>query len=291
MAEFSIPYGKSALRFMLPDHWETTVLEQHQPDEPTGAPPDARPDAPGAIKKALADLGEKYAAAPGRRTVAIAINDKTRPVPHHLLLPLLLDWLLYSGYSREDVTLIIANGAHPPMEPPEFSKTVPEGILADWRVISHNAYDRDNLVHLGFTRAGTPCEVNSIFFNSDLKIVVGNIEPHQFVGWSGGVKTAAIGLGGAATITANHSMLNREGCGPCLFGDNPVRQDVEHLGRLIGVDLALNVILNENKEILDVFAGDPADVMTRGIALGVRLFIVPVDEPADLVIVSAGGYP
>ena len=41
----------------------------------------------------------------------------------------------------------------------------------------------------------------------ELRVVVGVIEPHQFVGFSGGVKSAAVGLGGYTTIGRNHSMM------------------------------------------------------------------------------------
>ena len=40
---------------------------------------------------------------------------------------------------------------------------------------------------------------NRAYAEADVKIVVGTIEPHQFAGFSGGVKTAAIGLAGKRT--------------------------------------------------------------------------------------------
>lgn len=283
MSEYSIPYGKTTQKFNLPRDWQVSVLK-----------PEAREalkDPVQAVMKSLVDLGTGFDSQGIRKTVAIAINDKTRPVPHGILLPPLLSWLEQRGYQPEDITLIIATGTHTPMPPEEHHLIVPGNIDDSYRIISHDALDRDSLVDLGVTSSGTPCIVNRIFVESDLRIVVGNIEPHQYMGWSGGVKSAAIGLGGNKSITANHSMLSREGAGPCRFADNPVRQDVEEMGRLIGIHLALNVVMNEGKEIVAVFTGDPESVMKRGIDEAQSLFTVTIDGPADLVITAAGGYP
>jgi nickel-dependent lactate racemase len=283
MTEYTIPYGTSFQTFQLPEDWEVSVLKP-QARRGLEAPIEE-------IQKSLQRLGRDFDSRGGRKTVAVAINDKTRPVPHSLLLPPLLEWLEQIGYHRNDITLIIASGAHTPMLPEEFHNIVPGDIQEQYRIISHDAYDTDALVYLGTTTAGSRCLTNRNFMKADLKVVVGNIEPHQFMGWSGGIKSAAIGLGGAESITANHAMLSRDGAGPCRFDDNPVRQDVEEMGRLISVDLALNVVMNGTKEIVEVFAGNPQSVMKRGIEAARSLFTSVFEHEADLVITSAGGHP
>jgi nickel-dependent lactate racemase len=50
--------------------------------------------------------------------------------------------------------------------------------------------------------------------------VVGAIEPHQFVGFSSGVKSAAIGLGGYATAVHNHSMMTHPLAETGRYDDN-----------------------------------------------------------------------
>ena len=63
------------------------------------------------------------------------------------------------------------------------------------------------------------------------KIVVGNIEPHHFAGFSGGVKSAAIGVCGRRTITTNHSLLLNKDATVGNFETNPLRQDIEEIGQ------------------------------------------------------------
>ena len=76
-----------------------------------------------------------------------------------------------------------------------------------------------------------------------------------------------------------------------MFSANPMRMDVEEIGRMIGVDLALNVVLDNKKEIVGVFFGEPKSVMQKGIALSRNLCQMQAPQDYDLVICSAGGFP
>jgi lactate racemase len=224
-------------------------------------------------------------------TVAITINDKTRPVPNHLLYPPLLSKLEEIGVKRENISILIATGTHLPMPENEFSLLLPESVWRQYKIISHNCDEESNLTFKGTTSRGTPVFINSIFDRAEIKIVVGDIEPHHFAGFSGGYKSASIGVCGRQTINVNHAFLQDPKSCVGRYEDNPLRQDIEEIGRLIGVDLALNAILNEKKEILHVFFGSPMDVIAKGIKVIRENELTLIDEPYDLVIASAGGYP
>ena len=226
----------------------------------------------------------------GKHTVAIAVNDKTRPVPHHLLLPPLLHRLEEIGFPPQSISLIIATGTHLPMPPSEFSKILPADIISRYPVFSHDT-DAVDLVDLGLSSRGTPIFINRRFMNADVRIVLGNIEPHHFMGFSGGVKTAAVGLAGRSTINQNHALLPHPLAKTGHYADNPMRQEVEEIGKRIGVHFAVNAVLNNNKEIVRVIAGDPVAVMEVGIQLARSICQVSVSHAYDLVIASAGGHP
>jgi nickel-dependent lactate racemase len=285
LAEFNLPFGRDHLSFNLPGEWGVEYIA------PKDAPALTAPLA--AVKQALeAPLGAKCLSDFANvRSAAIAINDKTRPVPHYALLPPLLEGLEALGLSPEAITLLIASGSHPPMSPDEFPQVVPTDILNRYPVISHDAKDRHNLVHLGSTGRGTPVWVNRTFAQADLRVVVGNVEPHQFVGFSGGVKSAAIGLSGTETIQHNHAMMTDRRARLGFFENNPARQDIEEIGRLVGVHFALNAILNQAKEIVSVLAGEPEAVVRKATPLVRKLYQIEVSAPFDLVIASPGGHP
>jgi nickel-dependent lactate racemase len=285
MVAFAVPYGRGELTFFLPTGLSVEVLAP--------APVRAASSPTGAVEAALdaPTGGVDWESWREARSAAIAINDKTRPVPHQHLLPPLLRRLEGLGLEPEAIQLIVAGGAHPPMSPNEFKDIIPAEVLARYPVQCHDAGDRSNLAQLGATSRGTPVWVNRRFLQADLRLVVGNIEPHQFQGFSGGVKSAAIGLAGRETIEHNHSLMTSPQARLGEYEDNPVRQDVEEIGQAIGVHLALNAILNDQKEIVHALVGAPRAVMQRGIPLSRTVCQVVVAAPLDLVVASPGGHP
>jgi nickel-dependent lactate racemase len=281
---YQIPYGRGALTFRLPDG---LAVDWIAPREADGAADPLR-----AVAEALEHPvdGRGLAAHASARSAAVAINDKTRPVPLHHLLPPLLGRLEALRIPPAAITLVIATGTHLPMRPEEFPAVVPAEWLGRYPIISHDC-DAPDLVDLGFTERGTRVQVNRAFYQADLRIVVGNIEPHQFAGFSGGVKTAAIGLGGRAGINANHAQLLEPEARLGVYADNPLRQDIEAMGERLGVHLALNAILNNRKEIVHVLSGAPRAVMRAGLPLARAVCQVPAAGPYDLLIVAPGGHP
>jgi nickel-dependent lactate racemase len=285
VAEFSIPYGHGHLTARLEGPFAVELLAPAQvaaAADPVKAVREALSKPVGGVR--LADFSKA-------RSVAIAINDKTRPVPHAVLLPPLLEELQRIGVARESITFVIATGLHAPMKESEFEEILPREILSQYRVVSHDATAEADLVALGKTKRGTPVQLNRTFAEADLRLVVGNLEPHQFVGFSGGAKTAAIGLAGRETINHNHALMLDPRSDLARYDDNPARQDVEEIGRLAGIHFALNDVINENKQVVRVLAGEPQAVMRAGIPLVCELYQVRVAAPFDLVITSPGGHP
>ena len=145
MRQTSIPYGKGAIVAELPAEYAVEIVQprlQAAAADPAALARDAVYNPLGAVKPPRAG-----------QTVAIAINDKTRPVPHEHLLPPVLTGMRHAGVRDEDVLFIIATGTHPRMAPAEYSAILPRDILETYRVVCHDAGDEANLTHLGRDRA------------------------------------------------------------------------------------------------------------------------------------------
>ena len=280
----NLPYGKKYLELEIPEGYQVDIIA------PTDVP--AAADPLEVVKQAISTpLGTTLSDFAKARSVAIAVNDKTRPVPHELLLPPLLQELERTGIPPQAISFFIATGTHQPMPPSDFPRILPAEIIAKYTVVSHNCDDRDNLVELGITEYGTRVLVNKLYYQSDLRIVVGDIEPHHFAGFSGGVKSAAIGLAGRETINHNHAMLVDKNSTIGEYDHNPLRQDIEQIGKMIGVHFAVNAVLNGSKQIVSIYAGDPVAVMQAGIPQARQICQTYVRHQYDVVIASVGGHP
>jgi nickel-dependent lactate racemase len=283
--KLSIPYGNAYLHAELSDDWQIERIEPYE----TIAAVNPLETVAQAIEKPIGEYRlEDFREA---RTVAIAINDKTRRVPNEYLLPPLLAKLAGMGFAPQNISLMIATGTHVAMSPEEYPLILPREIIKRYPIYSHDCYDENNLTYLGDTPRGTPVYTNSRYLAADLRIVVGNIEPHQFIGFSGGTKSAAIGLAGKKTIDHNHAMMMHEEAKLGAYERNPARQDIEDIGRMIGVHFAHNALLNGKKEIVECLFGEPAAVMQNAIPRVRDIYQVPVGKLFDLLIVSPGGSP
>lgn len=284
MSTYSLPYDTDELKVRLPDALSSDlILPAHIPS----------PTNPAAlVREALdAPLGFEWNKLGETCNVVIAINDKTRPVPHEVILPPLIEHLHALGVSAKNIVFWIATGTHLPLQAEEFPRILPQEIIERYTIRSHDIRNESSQIYLGKTSYGTDAWVNRSFYEADLKIVVGNIEPHHFAGFSGGMKTAAIGLAGRETINHNHAMLSHPDAWIGKFENNPLRQDIEEIGRLIGVHVAVNVVLNQDRDIVQVLCGQPRAVLEAGIPYAQNICAVQASAGYDLVIASAGGKP
>jgi nickel-dependent lactate racemase len=223
-------------------------------------------------------------------SIGICINDKTRPVPYHHILPDLLNHIHSFGIEYRQITFFIANGTHIP-ENPKNQPYIPDFVKNNYKIVSHDCDDRTNIQHLGSTSRGTPVFINRLFMNCDIKIAVGNIEPHHFAGYSGAVKSVAIGLAGRETILENHKLLVNDEAKACNFWTNPLRQDIEEIGSFSNLDFCLNSIKDCENNLIQVLWGNPSDVLKTAIPIVDGLFLTNINHKFDVVIASAGGYP
>lgn len=246
-----------------------------------------------ALREALADPVSSLRLrnlAGSARSVAIAVEDATRPVPNALLLEAVISELEAGGISPQQIKVIVATGLHRPMNDEELA-----GALGRWfGVVQHENHDADSpegLTPLGTTSLGTAISVNRTFMEADLKITTGDVEYHQFCGYGGGVKCIYPGLADAAAIRTNHSRMDLPGTGPGRIDGNPVREEINEVGRMARVDFNLSVAMDAEHRIVAVRAGDPDASFRQACRFVDDMYAVDVPQRADLVIASPGGHP
>ncbi len=223
----------------------------------------------------------------GQKVVIVA-SDLTRPCPSERLLPPILDELSAAGVRDEDVTVVIGLGLHRPITEAERMEAVGEAVFRRVRVVNHDVNDT---VPLGRTSFGTPVEVFRGVVEADFRLCLGNVEFHYFAGYSGGAKAIVPGCASEATVTANHAMMVRPEAQAGRLEGNPVRADLEEGAGMVGVDFVLNVVVDGEHRITQAVAGDVRAAHRVACEWVAQRGMVPIPSLADIVLVSAGGYP
>ena len=281
--ELSLKYGHASQRLRLPAGTRAAVL------------------APGRVRDAGAEGDLVRAAlagpigcprlsslvAPGQRVVVVTA-DITRPCPSDRLLPFLLDELNGAGVPDRDITVVFGLGTHRPHTAAEQEALVGPAVF---RRVRCGDSDPEDAERVGVTARGTPVDVFRPVRRADVRVLVGVIEYHYFAGYSGGFKALIPGVCTEATIQANHRRMTEAGAITGNLDGNPVRDDIEEAGALVGADFILNVVLDEHKRIVRAVAGHPVLAHRAGCAALDAFGRATVDRRADVVVIGAGGSP
>ncbi|RDW20009.1 hypothetical protein CWR48_06790 [Oceanobacillus arenosus] len=279
-----ILYGKHGISVDLPDN--AFIIE------PTNLPKVS--DEKKAIRQALRNPINNIPlkeAVKSTDKVSIVISDITRPTPNHLMVPLLIEEL--SHVPLENFVIINGTGTHRDQTREEFVQMLGTWVVDNIRIVNNQCHDKDSLVNLGKSKFGCDVYLNKDYVESDFRIVTGFIEPHFFAGFSGGPKGIMPGIAGIETILTFH---NARMIGDPLstwgnMTNNPVQDMTREINSMCKPDFMLNVTLNREKEITNVFAGELYEAHDRGCAFAKEHAMFRCDERFDVVLTSNSGYP
>jgi lactate racemase len=223
-------------------------------------------------------------------TIAIVIDDYTRPCPTKILLPPVLEELKNAGVDDLDILIIVATGTHTPPTPEMIKELVGDKISRNYMVISNDAVNGQH-VSVGKTKRGNQIEILKDYVEADFKIILGDIEYHYFAGYGGTRKSILPGISSKNTVQRNHSMLFEKNSKMGVLKENPINQEMNEAMHLAGCDFALNVVQNSQDRIVGAWAGKPALVMDAGVKLVDSMYRREIQEQPDIIITAANGAP
>ena len=222
--------------------------------------------------------------AAGKTEVAVVVDDLTRPTRADVLANLVIDELLEAGVRKEGIRFLLSLGCHGAHDQEAFRKKLGDQVVEQYRVYNHNCYE--NCVEAGITKRGIPLKVNAEFMKCDLKIGIGTILPHLYVGYSGGGKIVLPGLAHIDTIEQFHSSLLPDQKGK-VGHNNPLCLDIEEAVRLTGLNFKIDALVNTKGEFIELFSGEPNKVYQKGIKAAQEAYKSTFYENRDVVIANA----
>lgn len=251
---------------------------------------DAPACTPAALKDAVnAPIGTKPLRdlAAGARTAVIAVEDITRPTPLSAVLSLMLAEI-ETAVDADNIKILIALGAHRPMVRSEIEQKIGAAVLDRFDVEQHHPYE--NLTHFGQSSRGTPIWLNQTFCRADLKVGLGSVMPHPYMGFGGGAKLVVPGLAGIDTLQANHQPAVTGISGGLGNPDVDARREVEEIAVAAGLAFVCNAVVNSRREIAGLFAGDVV-AAHRAAARFARTTYTTACTAAPYDVVVLNAYP
>jgi lactate racemase len=195
--------------------------------------------------------------------------------------------------------VVSATGDHREQTSEEYRLLAGDEACERVKIYDHISTAGD-LVYLGETSYGTPVKINRRVVEADRVIITGGIVYHFLAGWGGGKKAIIPGVAARDTIMANHALAflpgEGEGLNPAVCSGqmlaNPCSDDMLEGTQMVAPDFLLNTVIDENSGLIaGVFAGHFVKAHEAGCRFVDSYFKVPLEEKADVVIASCGGYP
>jgi len=221
--------------------------------------------------------------------VVLLFDDLQRPTPVHLAMPEILDRLNRAGIPDERIWGICAIGTHPIPTLDQLKKKVGDQTFSrlKGRIYSHNPHASDNVI-IGKTHRGTLIEINRRVASSDLIIGIGECMPHPTAGYGGGCKIIMPGVCSYRSVADHHfTWMRHRNSKVNLLDGNSFYEEILDAGRLSRLAFKLDIIINEKKEVIRAFAGDPVEEHKKASKFASSLYSMKLPKLADVTITAA----
>lgn len=231
--------------------------------------------------------------------VVIILPDVTRLWQKpSVYLPVLIDEIKSAGISDDQIHFISALGTHRKQTKKEHRALLGSALSKRFKIMDHDSQDDANLSYVGTTSFGTEVFINSTALSFDHMILTGGIVFHDLAGFGGGRKVLVPGIAGYKTIMQNHaSSLNPHGSGinPLVTSNhttgNPFHEDLLEAAAFVNPSFLFNVLIGDDGKIMHAVAGNYLSAHQAGCEYLRSIDLARIDEKAEVVIASCGGYP
>ena len=284
MVEVWLPYGKTEVCVRVPTQNLLKIVEPSHRD----AAQNPHSEIESSLASPFGTLRLSEMAKPESK-VALVLRDSDTST-NQMVVSALLNELNSAGVRDENVTVIVA---YDPLRDHPARQQMPvlgEGLSSRVGIVSHDP-EKMERVNVGRTSRGTEVFLNKAFVEADVKIAAGVVEPHPFAGYSGGAELVLPGVSSLETIRNNFLFALDKKAERGTVENNPVHEDMVEAARLAKVDFCLNVVRNGSLEVVKAFAGSVEGSFNEAVKLANEVCGTQVDNRADVVYLSPGGFP
>jgi nickel-dependent lactate racemase len=280
-----INYEGKRVDFNLPKGWKV-ISGQDRPAAPVVKDPAA--EVARALDHPIGSGKIEDLARPGMEVVLL-FDDLQRPTPAHLVLPRMMDRLNKAGIPDERIRAVCALGTHHLLSLEQLKTKVGSEAFSrlEGRLLCHDPHAKDNVI-IGRTHRGTLVEINKYVAFADLIMGVGECMPHPIAGYGGSFKLVMPGVCSYRAVADHHfTWMRHPKSRVNVLEGNHFYEEIVDAGRISRMAFKIDLIMNEKKEIIRAFAGDPVAAHREASQHAESLYLVPLPRLADVTITSA----
>ncbi|MGL9940773.1 MULTISPECIES: nickel-dependent lactate racemase [Enterococcus] len=288
MVEINLPYDKKMITARIPDKNFIGLLESKA--EHFSNPYTEKETVEKSLDNPIGSLPLEELAK-GKKDIVLISSDHTRPVPSHIITPIILR-RIRSVNKTARIRILVATGFHRPSTREELISKYGKEIVENEEIVMHISTDDSSMVKIGQLPSGGDCIINRIAAEADLLLAEGFIESHFFAGFSGGRKSVLPGIASYKTIMANHSgeFIDSSNSRTGNLTDNPIHNDMVYAAAKANLAFIVNVVLDGDKKIIGSFAGDMIEAHKVGCNFVKEIARVK-KIPCDIAVSTNGGFP
>jgi nickel-dependent lactate racemase len=210
-----------------------------------------------------------------------------------MVVPHVLRVLEQGGISKDSTIVLISTGLHRESTPDEIGAMLGKEIAHQYHVVSHKATEDESHFFLGETSHKIPAFIDARYVTSDVKVLIGIVEPHLMAGYSGGRKLICPGLCSDKTIHAVHAprLILEDGSREGVLDGNPVHEQMMEVARMTAPELTINLVVSEGGKLHSVSAGSLVSSHREAVEAFNSFGKVRVPKRFKIVVTSGGGHP
>src|SRR4030043_183013 len=218
--------------------------------------------------------------------IAIIVDDLTRPTPTAEILEILLSRLADNGFSRENITLVVALGTHEAMKREALEARVGKGVASSYKIVQHNAWQSD-LVPIKIPGDERMGKINPDVALADLKGGISSILPHPMAGYGGGPKIVMPGVSDFEYIRDHHMkyLIHPQSVAGVTKG-NPFHESCMRAARAVGLDFSINCVYDQKGQVVAIIGGSLEMAFTEAVEVCFEKLGHRFEEKVDVTITS-----
>jgi nickel-dependent lactate racemase len=265
VVEIWLPYGASEVPARIPEERLVDILKPKKSENHS--------DPAEETTRLIESNREFLDAAKGAERICLVLGPSSNRQLASTLVSTLVEGLKAGGVSPSSITILQTR------EAPELDQT----LLGDVRIVLHNPVS-STVVPVKDSKYDFPLSLDSTFTEADFRILLGELKPHHFLGYSGLCDIVFPGLASRESAMSQLSDRKQAEVSDLYMERVNVANSFRNL---FALGFVLDADLSPVKITLGSFQG-----CLRDLAKVVQdVCLRKVERAADIVVMSAGGKP